>query len=196
MTQYGVNQNTSESTSNFIQVDLVSAIATGRFIKELSIGKGESGNPYFEVVVVDKTGATANRRYFEPAIDGNYVKDQKDLQKAVAKLNGVIANLARKFRGEDYVTTGTDSFESYIQTVIKDIKSVAGWEKKELRIKLILNTQDYPTLPSYAPIFEDAALPLAESKIRITRYDKVVADDVKPDAEKDVNIDPNISAAF
>jgi len=195
MSQYGVTNQTSESSSNFIQVDVTSAIAAGRFIKDLSIGKGESGNPYFEVTIVDRTGATAARRYFEPTIDGNYIKDQKDLDKTVKKLNAVIANLARRFRGETYVTAPTDSFESYIQAVIKDIKSVTGWDKKELRIKVILNTQDYPTLPSYAPIFEDAAVPLAESKLKITRFDRVTGDATYPDTDPG-DVDTEIKEAF
>jgi hypothetical protein len=189
MSNYGVNTDTKEqSASRFIDVDAATAIAAGRFIKDLSYGVTENGNKYFEVIIVDKEGATAARKYFEPVIDETYIKTPADLTKSINKFNAVVANLTRRFLGDNYAVVGATSFEGFAKKVIEDVKKVPGWDKIELRVKLIRNKEGFPTLPSYAPIFEGADLPLAESKLKITRFDNVDPDrdaKVTPDAEVD-----------
>ena len=41
----------------------------------------------------------------------------------------------------------------------------------------------FPTLPAYAPIFEDITIPVNQTKLQITKYDNVVSANVKPDAD-------------
>ena len=67
-TSYGFDENTSEvGGSKFIDVTPETAIAEGRFVKEIKFVEAEGDkNAYFEVIVEDKFGKTANRRWFEP----------------------------------------------------------------------------------------------------------------------------------
>ena len=181
---YGFTAETQETTSNskFIQVTPETAIATGRFIKEMKFEEN-GGNPYFEIIVSNKEDQTANRRYYEPKIDGTYVQDEAGLKKAAAKFNGVMANIARRFLGDAYVTQGVTSFESLCKKVIADIGT--KHINKELRVKVILNKENYPTLPGYSPIFEN--IETNPSKLKIDpKFDNVVstfgtASAVKPD---------------
>ena len=181
---YGFTAETKEqsSVSRFIQVTPETAIATGRFIKELKF-EDNNGNPYFEIVVVNKEGQTANHRYYEPKMDGNIVKTQEELTKKASQFNGIMANLSRRFLGENYVPQGVTSFETLCKKVIADIGN--KYINKELRIKIVLNKNNYPVLPNFSPIFEDIAT--NPSKLTITKYDKVISDykpsDVKPDSD-------------
>lgn len=181
--QYGVRKDTVEiGGGKFIQVDRTTAIATGRFLEDLKYEETDRSK-YLEIVVREKDGKTAARRYFEPNIDGNIVKNEADLEKSVNKFNTVIANLMRRFHGDDYTISGVSSFKEYCERVITDIKKVPDWNKKELRIKVVLNNNGFPTLPSYAPIFEDVSVPLADSKLKIGPYDKVDPEPITPDSD-------------
>ena len=181
---FGFDESTAEgSVSKFIQVTPETAIAVGRFIKEIKFEENE-GNPYMEIVVTNAQEQTAGRRYYEPKIDGSIIKNEADFKKAITKFNGVAANLARRFLGESYKPEGVKDFTSLCKTIIKDIGN--KYVNKELRIKLILNNKNYPTLPTYAPIFEDVATNPSKLVVKPS-FDNVVStykrDDVTPDSD-------------
>lgn len=183
---YGFTAETKEQeVSKFIQVTPETAIATGRFIKDLKY-EDNNGNPYFEVTVINKENQTANHRWYQPKIDGTIIKTQEELDKKISQFNGVMANLSRRFLGENYVPQGVTSFETLCKKIIADIGN--KYINKELRIKVILNKNNYPVLPNFSPIFED--ITTNPSKLSITKYDKVVSDykpsDVKPDTDSSV----------
>lgn len=183
---YGFTAETKEQeVSKFIQVTPETAIATGRFIKDLKY-EDNNGNPYFEVTVINKENQTANHRWYQPKIDGTIIKTQEELDKKISQFNGVMANLSRRFLGENYVPQGVTSFETFCKRIIADIGN--KYINKELRIKVVLNKNNYPVLPNYSPIFED--ITTNPSKLSITKYDKVVSDykpsDVKPDNDSPV----------
>jgi hypothetical protein len=183
---YGFTAETKEQeVSKFIQVTPETAIATGRFIKDLKY-EDNNGNPYFEVTVINKENQTANHRWYQPKIDGTIIKTQEELDKKISQFNGVMANLSRRFLGENYVPQGVTSFETLCKRIIADIGN--KYINKELRIKVVLNKNNYPVLPNFSPIFED--ITTNPSKLSITKYDKVVSDykpsDVKPDNDSSV----------
>jgi hypothetical protein len=189
-TNYGFDESTVESSgSKFIQVTPETAIATGRFIKELKFEENE-GNPYIEISVVNVQGQTANRRYYAPKIDGTYTKTEEDLKKAVVKFNSLMANLSRRFLGESYKPAGVADFSSLCKVIIKDIGT--KYVNKELRVKVILNKDNFPTLPAYAPVFEDVAT--VPSKLVINKVDNVVSTYKKPDATPDTDSQGGVPA--
>jgi len=181
---FGFDESTAEgSVSKFIQVTPETAIAVGRFIKEIKFEENE-GNPYMEIVVTNAQEQTAGRRYYEPKIDGSIIKNEADFKKAITKFNGVAANLARRFLGETYKPQGVTDFTSLCKVIIKDIGN--KYVDKELRIKLILNNKNYPTLPTYAPIFED--ITVNPTKLIVNpAFDNVIStyrkDETAPDAD-------------
>ena len=183
-TNYGFDETTAEASSGskFIQVTPETAVATGRFIKELKFEEND-GNPFLEIIVCNAQGQTANRRYFQPKIDGTYVKNEEELKKAVTKFNSIMANLARRFLGEGYKPQNVTDFTTLCKTIIKDVGN--KYVNKELRIKVILKN-NFPTLPAYAPIFEDVAT--SPTKLMVNSIDTVVStykgkSDVTPDAD-------------
>ena len=169
---FGFDENTKEgSTSKFIQISPETAISTGRFIKELKFEEN-NGNPYMEIIVTNIQDQIAGRRYYEPKIDGSIIKNETDLKKAVTKFNGIAANLARRFLGETYKPAGVKDFSGLCKTIIKDIGN--KYVSKELRIKLVLNSKSFPTLPAYAPIFE--GIDVNPSKLTISpAFDNVTS---------------------
>ena len=186
MGKYGVNKDTVEiGGGKFIQVDRLTCIATGRYLDEVETGKTDDGVPFLQISVRENDGKTAQRRYFEPRIDGEYINNEKDLEKAENKFNALVANLMRIFYGDNYDTGEVDSFETYVKKIESDVKRSPGWNKREMRVKLVLNPKDYPTIPSYAPVFEDAKIPLAESKLKIGPYDRIEKAEVKADEDRE-----------
>lgn len=168
LNMWGITGDTvsEESSSKF----MAPGINEGTFVTKIEFVIDPS-NPYLLIEMENTEGKTVNRRYFQPKIDGNIVKDAKDLKKAAEKIVKVIANLARKFKGETYVCTGTD-FASLCRNVIADIGD--SYKGKVLRTKVLLNKQNYPVLPAYAPIWEDSSVISPEhTKLEINDIDKV-----------------------
>jgi hypothetical protein len=179
----GFDASTKEgSSSKFIEVTPEKAIAAGRFIKDITAEVNESGKSFLNVEIIDKEEKTANRRYYEPSVDGSIIKNENDLEKATVKLVGVGANIVRRFKGEDVAISGA-TWKEYFENIVKAVKGTPDWNKKELRVKIILNSSGFPTLPGYAPIMENLNIPISESKLKITQYDTVVAAPVKPDTD-------------
>ena len=165
---WGITENTisEESSIKFMKA----GIHENTFVTKIEYVTDPNNN-YLLVEMVDKDGKTVNRRYFEPRIDGNIVKNQDDLKKSVNTFLKILANLARKYNGENYVCSGTN-FGDLCRNVIRDIGD--KYKGKELRTKVVLNKKNFPVLPSYAPIWEDPKVVLAaESKLEINNIDKV-----------------------
>jgi len=177
----GFDKNTSENTSKFIVINEGNAINENRYLEELSSETNDSGVSYLEVTIRDRTGATANRRYYEPKI-GGFINDEKDLNKAIGKVTGVTAGLVRRFKGEDYAITA-ETWKEYFNKVVSTIKGIQGWREKELRVKIVYNKDGFPTLPGYPPVFEDPSIPRSESKLSITPYDVVNPVKIEPDTD-------------
>jgi len=193
---YGFDDKTSEGKS-FIKVTPKTAISTGRFIKDIRFVPAKDGaNAYLEIEVRDANNATASRRYYEPKIDER-IKDEEALEAAQRKINAVAKNLTTKFLGEDYKITGVKTFEEFCNKIITDIKKTPGWDKKELRIKVVLNANGYPTLPSYSPIFELATVPPEQSILAINpRFDVVEGAEPDEDTKPDISKEDLDNAAF
>ena len=148
---------------------------TGKFIpaginnnvmlKEVAFND-EGDNHFMEITMEDKEGRTVNRRYFDPS------NDRYDVAKAVNKFNKVCKNLATKFLGDDFEMEGAKSFKAFVNNFAKAMKPHFG--TGNLRVKVILNKGDFPTLPGYAPIFESMEVTPAESKLFINaEFDRV-----------------------
>lgn len=182
---WGITEDTvsEESSSKF----MLPGINEGTFVTKIEF-VADPSNSYLLIEMENKDGKTVNRRYFQPKIDGNIVKDAKDLKKSVDTVVKIIANLARKFKGENYVCEGTD-FTSLCRNVIAAIGD--SYKGKVLRTKVLLNKKNYPVLPAYAPIWEDPTVVTAEhSKLSINDIDKVKR------SEQDADTDTSAGTAW
>lgn len=183
----GFDKNTQEGpVSKFIRVSPETAIADGRFIVELESGQMEDGTAWLQCKVADTSGATANKRWFEPTM-GGYIDDAEKLKKAQDKIVKIVANLVRRFKGEEYLISAA-TFKEFFDKAVATVKAVPDWDKKELQV-LVVNgkpTDDgsvFPTLPTFAPIFADKG---STNKLRITEYHDVKAwepNSVTPDED-------------
>lgn len=183
----GFDKTTSEgSTSKFIRVSPETAIDGGRYIKELETGVLESGAAWLQCTVRDENGSTANKRWFEPTM-GGYIDDDKKLKNAQNKIIKIVANLVRRFKGAEYVIAGAPTFKEFFDRAVKAVTETPNWDKKELRVFVVNGkpTDDgakFPTLPNFAPIFEDISV--NPTKMKIGEYHDVEAwsgDSAAPD---------------
>ena len=173
-----------ESSSKFLRAGIHEAV----FVTKLEY-VSDPNNSYFLVEMADKDGKTVNRRYFEPKIDGSVIKTTKDLEKSVASFMKILANISRKFNGEDYVAEG-ESFALLCTNVINEIGD--KYVGKPLRTKVVLNKKNFPVLPSYAPIWEDpTVVPLVASKLTINEIDRVKSTPQGADADIPVTNAPS-----
>lgn len=178
----GFNEETPEgSQSKFIDVTPEKSIAGGRFLNDISVSDAESGDCYLNVEIRDKDNKTANRRFYEPKI-GGFVKNEDDLKKAQNKIVGIGANIVRRYKGEQASISGAN-WREFFNNIVTAVKNTSDWDKKEIRAKVVLNKDNFPTLPGYPPIFEDISIPTSESKLRLTEYDNVVKAPVRPDVD-------------
>jgi len=183
---YGFDDSVKDSEhiiGNFIQVTKETAIAAGRFIKELSAGTTDNGYEYLDVIVEDDKEASAKKRYFKPVM-GDILKTKVELENAESKFSRVVANISRRFLGESYTLPKMPTFLEFVNKIIADIGD--KYKDVELRVKVVLDKNNFPTLPNYAPIFELASVPQGESKLKIASFDKVEstgrASTVEPDS--------------
>jgi hypothetical protein len=178
MSQFiGFNENTSEkAASKFIAVSPETAIADDRFIHKIETGQNDQGQAWLQVEVVDSNGSIANKRWFEPQM-GGFVDTVEKLKSESDKVNRVVANIVRRFKGEQFVITGAATWKQYFDKVVEAVTTTANWDKKQLRC-IVVNgkTTDkgtFPTLPNFAPIFEDLSVPRTQTKLKITKYHDV-----------------------
>jgi hypothetical protein len=170
-----INESTSEiGGGKYINIDPETAISEGRYLKSLEVGKLDNGNCYLDVVIRDNQDKIANRRYFEPSM-GGWVDSEEKLKKETNKLIKVITNLIRRFRGNTAKVSG-NTWEEVFNNVKALITGTPGWQALEMRVKLILKEVDIngdtvylPTLPGYAPIFEDTSVSIEKSALKINK---------------------------
>lgn len=210
---FGITENTHEgSAPKFILVSPETAIADDRRIENLETGQTDdaAAKAWIQVEVIDSVGSRVNKRYYEPRMGDMYIDTQDKFNKAIAKVNGVLTNLVRRFKGEQFVLTGATSALDFFNKVVEAIKSTPNWNEKDLRI-LVVNgkTTDkgtFPTLPNFAPIFEDVSVPIEKSKLKIGKNHDVkyipytggddVASDVAPDNDAPAPTGDDVEAGF
>lgn len=176
MSGYGVKK------AALIAVTKDNAIATGRYIKNIEYRKTDKAE-FLTIEVKDEAGATARKSYFPPKIGTGFVQTKADLEKEQNKFNRVITNLTGVLIGPGYETGTVDSFEEFCNKVITDIGK--NYYEKELRIKLVLDKKNFPTLPNYPIMFEDPTLVKeSETRMKITQWDKLVPTEIKMDEDK------------
>lgn len=190
LNMWGITGETvsEESSSKF----MTPGIQEGTFVTKIEYVTDPS-NSYLLVEMADKDGKTVNRRYFEPKIDGNIVKTKEELAKSVNTFLKILANLARKFNGENYVCSGTN-FGDLCRNVIRDIGDT--YKGKELRTKVLLNKKNFPVLPAYAPIWEDpTVVPATATKLTINDIDKVKKSEQTADNDSAGSATPSWTAS-
>jgi hypothetical protein len=158
------------------------AISRGRFIKNVEYRKNDTAE-WLTIEVADKAGNTARKSYFPAKIGSGFVTTQEQVTKEQQKFNRTMENLTKVLLSSNYETGEVNTFEEFCKKVIFDIGK--SYYDKELRIKLVYDSKNRPTLPNYPTMFEDPSLVSDENtKMKITDWDKVVPTAIKMDEDK------------
>jgi hypothetical protein len=186
MSDYGFKKGDGGKATPIV-ITKDNAIARGRFINKVEYRRTDKAE-FLTIEVRDGAGNTARKSYFPPIIGKGFIKNKEDQEKEITKLNRVIKNLTTVFLGKDYETGPVSSFEGFCNKVIADLGKV--YYNRELRVKLVYDKQNRPTLPTYPPTFEDPTLISDnDTKLVITQWDKVEATEVVMDTDKTPEIE-------
>jgi hypothetical protein len=174
---YGIKKGSGSFSP--IEITRENAISRGRYISNIEYRKTDTAE-WVQISIVDKDARTARRSYFPPKMGVGFTNSQEQFDKEMGKLNGIMANLAKTFLGDDYETGEVNTFEEFVKKVISDIGN--KYYKKELRIKLVYDSKNRPSLPSYGRVFEDPiTVPDNMTKLMINVRDRVEQVIVKMD---------------
>jgi hypothetical protein len=183
MSGYGVKRG-GEGKKLPIVINKDNAISKGRYINNIEYRKTDKAE-FLTIEVIDKAGMTARKSFFPPKMGTGFVKTQADFEKEQGKFNRVMKNLTNVLLSTDYETGEVATFEAFCNKIISDIGK--SYYNKELRIKLVYDKKNWPTLPNYPTMFEDPTkVSDGESKMTLTQWDKVEPTVVEMD--KDVPI--------
>lgn len=147
------------------------AIDTGRFLNRVEYRCTDADVEFFTIEIIDREGFTARKSYFKPEIGKGFIKDEEELQKQQQKFSRVMKNLMFVLHGSDFETGQVSGFKEFCDIIRENITH--SMMKKEMRVKVVLDKDNRPTLPNYPLIFEDANVSPEDSKLRILEYDKV-----------------------
>lgn len=179
MSGYGFKRGEGKTLP--IEINKDNAIARGRYINRIEYRKTDKAE-YLTIEVRDKAGNTARKSYFPPKIGSGFVQTTEQLEKEQHKFNRTIENLTSVLLSPSYETGPVATFEEFCNRIISDIGK--SYFDKELRIKLVLDKKNYPTLPAWPIIFEDPSVVSdTATKMKITQWDKVEATAIEMDKE-------------
>lgn len=145
-----------------------------------SVEKGESsnGNNYLKFTFTAESGATVS--HFEWEIDAQREGQEKAAKKFKSQMTR-IKHLMTKFVSAEQLPVAT----SFGEFADKIVATLAGkTEGKKFRIKTTYTWNDYVGIPAYVPFIESMDVPEAQTKLRITDFDKMEKEGAE--AETDV----------
>jgi len=153
------------------------------FIQECEITKYElsADKLYIQAEVVNKQGKTSNARYYLPKAKESYETEDK-YKTAVRIFLGNMANIARKFKGEDYKVEGKDALD-VAEKVIAAITPMLKGKKLFVLFELTENSKGiFSRIGSFSP-FANNAKDLIISQKQKDLLEKRKNGTTKPDAE-------------
>jgi len=181
MSEYGIKSGDGGLLPIVVTKD--NAISRGRYINKIEYRKTDKAE-WLNVEIVDKNNCVARKSYFPPnKIGSMYVPDKAAFDKELDKFNRTMKNLTNVLLSPSYETGPVASFGEFCNRIIADIGK--SYHKKELRIKLVYDKKNRPTLPTWPTMFEDPSLISDENtKMKITEYDKVTPVAIAMDEDK------------
>jgi hypothetical protein len=170
-----IDENSSEvGGSKFINVTPETCVAKNRFLVDIVV---DTDAGFMDVFIKDRYEKTAKKRYYIPALGKSYIDTEERLKSETSKLVGILTNLSRTVCGEDYKSKPATTLNEFVSNVVGDIKRTPGWNSKEYYFKVVLDKNNFPTLPGYSPVMKPATLTLDEVKaagLIVKENDKVV----------------------
>lgn len=133
-------------------------------LKDVVYNESRNGNKFMAFYFADENGNQVPKTEWEPNGENQESKVENQLTriKHIAVNSGILS--------EDEFVFKADNFEQFAKQVVEKLKAKQDqWDKHKLRIKVIYDSRNYTTLPSYVKFswLESMDIPSEQSKIKI-----------------------------
>jgi len=143
-------------------------------------GESKKGNKFAAFHFINDKGEVLIHTEYEPSAEDKEKLENKTLNQ-IKRFKHIIT----KFVPEDNFIFESENFEDFVKKSIEILGD--NYIGKKVRIKVVLNSNDYTTLPNYVPFIEN--MEVEKSKLSInTAMDTIVKG--KPDVEANSTINP------
>lgn len=144
-------------------------------------GESKRGNKFAAFHFVNDKGEILIHTEYEPSDEDHEKLENKTLNQ-IKRFKHIIT----KFVPEENFIFEATNFEDFVNKSIQILGT--NYVGRKLRIKVVLNSNDYTTLPNYVPFIE--TMEVTKSKLSInTAMDKVVKEG-RPDVEVASGVNP------
>lgn len=187
---FNIDPNVKESTpSKFVLIEKEDDFVQDNvYIKSLELDPEE--NRYFQVTAERNGQQMQTQRQYFP--DKSSARNEETFKKASQIKRGLLANILRKFKGED-AAVQADNWVDMVRKIDEACKP--HYSSTPLRVKLELVENQgkfYSNISTFSP-FENMSVPSNQSKLRVTAKDKQMLrnkleeEKVKPDSDSSSN---------
>lgn len=143
-------------------------------------GESKKGNKFAAFHFINDKGEILIHTEYEPSDDNQEKLENKTLNQ-IKRFKHIIT----KFVPEENFIFEATNFEEFVNKTITILGN--SYKGKKVRIKVVLNNNDYTTLPNYVPFIEN--MEVTNSKLSInTAMDKIVKG--SPDVETTTSANP------
>jgi len=143
-------------------------------------GESKKGNKFAAFHFINDKGEILIHTEYEPSDE-----DQEKLENKTINQIKRFKHIITKFVDEDKFIFEATDFETFVKKSIEILGD--NYIGKKVRLKVVLNNNDYTTLPNYVPFIEN--MEVTKSKLSInTAMDKMVKS--RPDVETSSNENP------
>ena len=164
---YNLDQSVSENTNSYLPVGLHENV----MLKDITLEKASNGNPYLKFLFEAEDGSTV--AHTEWPIDE---ADPAKLQKKVKNFLVRIKHICTKFVPAEKVNINAPDFEGFANQVIAIVKP--NITNVKLRIKVVYNYRNFPSIPKYLPFVEPMTVEKEKSRLKIDpSFDKMVKEE-------------------
>lgn len=205
---YGIDENTQESN---VSSSINAGIQENIKLESVDFASvSETGDPVIQVNFIDEFGSTLREILWEVDEEqtkqwnrsadkthgrtnkemgwekGDPITDEDAVKKAYMLFNQRAKHIATKFVDEDTIVEALKGAGSYKEFG----EAYAGLFTEDrisntlVRLKVVLNSKDYSTLPKFPPFIESMSVPRDKSKLEIDpQYDRVTKANADTDAD-------------
>jgi hypothetical protein len=163
---YQLDQNVQENAGNYFTVGIHENVT----LKDVTLETASNGNPYIKFLFVGEGG----EEVFHTEFGADPTRD--DFQKKLKNFLIRIKHICTKFVPEAAVNINAPTLEAFATQLSAILKP--NLPKTKVRLKLVFNNKNYPSVPMYVPFIEAMAIPKTESKLKLDpNFDKLVKEE-------------------
>lgn len=218
---FSIDQSTATTSAQFIEVGITENVVITDIAVE-DAKKDGSGGKVLRVHLEDENGNVFTHTEFEPKKNTNptaFGKKREDPEKRYEKdVNATMSRIkhivAAFVPADKIIIKDAPSWEALLNALLKVIGN--AYEGRKFRIKLVLNSKDYPSFPRFVREGFIEPMEVTKTALRINeKYDRLehkeatneeefgnsqggedVASEFLPDTDGSFAQDPNVESVF